>query len=366
MKKRMDSMQALRFLACLCIFAHHCYITKLVYWGVSVFFVMSGFLMTYSYYDRYSASLSPAASLRFSMKKLWKLYPLHVLTMLPILALDIYMRPSTGLTAGYIAAETAANLLLVQAWMPKYAFSLNGVAWYLSVSALLYFIFPYILACIRAYRSRRTAGAACVALFAVQIGLCALAAPLEQALYGADMAGFASWFGYIFPPVRAVDFAVGCNLGYIFLTRRSGEGESRRASAAMTLGAAVLLAAAMRIFTSGHGFLAREEFSTAVIWLPFAAVTVYLFALGTGLVPRLLTNRVTVFLGNISAWFYLIHQDIVRPGYMVLDRMGLTLEQSKPILFLVCGALALAVSALWARLDARARRTLRQNRPRRT
>ena len=130
--------------------------------------------------------------------------------------------------------------------------------------------------------------------------------------------------------------------------------------------AAVLLAAAMWIFTSGRGFLAREEFSTAVIWLPFAAVTVYIFALGTGLVPRLLTNRVTVFLGNISAWFYLIHQDIVRPGYMVLDRIGLTLEQSKPILFLVCGALALAVSALWARLDAWARRALRQNRPRRT
>ena len=96
MKKRMDSMQALRFLACLCIFAHHCYITEVVYWGVSVFFVMSGFLMCCGYYDRYSASLDPAVSLRFSLKKLWKLYPLHVLTMLPILALDIYMRPSTG------------------------------------------------------------------------------------------------------------------------------------------------------------------------------------------------------------------------------------------------------------------------------
>ena len=160
MKKRMDSMQALRFLACLCIFAHHCYITEVVYWGVSVFFVMSGFLMCCGYYDRYSASLDPAVSLRFSLKKLWKLYPLHVLTMLPILALDTYMRPSTGMTNGFIIAETAANLLLVQAWLPKYAFSLNGVAWYLSVSVLLYFLFPYILACIRTYRSRETAFAA--------------------------------------------------------------------------------------------------------------------------------------------------------------------------------------------------------------
>lgn len=366
MKKRMDSMQALRFLACLLVFAHHCYITELGIVGVSVFFVLSGFLITYGYYERYSASLSPAVSLLFSLKRVGKLYPLHVLTMLPILALDIYMRPSTGMTGEYIVAETAANLLLVQAWMPKYAFSLNGVAWYLSVSLLLYFLFPYILACIRAYRSRRAAVAACVVLFAVQIGLCALAVPLGRALYGEDKLGFAFWFGYIFPPVRAIDFAVGCNLGYIFLTRRANEGESRRAGAAMTLGAAALLAAAIWIFTCGRGFLAREEFSAAVIWLPFAALAVYLFALGTGLVPRVLTNRVTVFLGNMSAWFYLIHQDVVRPGYMLLDRMGLTLEQCKPILFFACGALTLALSALWARIDARVRRSLRQKRPRPT
>lgn len=358
MKKRMDSMQALRFLACLCIFAHHCYITEVVYWGVSVFFVMSGFLMCCGYYDRYSASLSPAVSLRFSLKKLWKLYPLHVLTMLPILALDIYMRPSTGMTNGFIIAETAANLLLVQAWLPEYAFSLNGVAWYLSVSVLLYFLFPYILACIRTYRSRRMAFAACAVLFAVQIGLCALAAPLGRALYGEDYSSFAFWFGYIFPPVRAVDFAVGCNLGYIFITRRPGACESRRASVALELACAVLLALAVWIFKSGHSFLALREFRSAVLFLPFAAAAVYLFAVGKGLIPRLLTNRVTVFLGDMSAWFYLIHQDVVRPGYMLLDRMGLTLSQCKPILFFVCGALALAASALWARIDAGARKKM--------
>lgn len=359
MKKRIDSMQALRFLACLCIFAHHCYITEVVYWGVSVFFVMSGFLMCCGYYERYSASLSPAVSLRFSLKKVWKLYPLHVLTMLPILALDIYMRPSTGMTAGYIITETAANLLLVQAWLPKYAFSLNGVAWYLSVSVLLYFLFPYILACIRAYRSRRAAFAACAVLFAVQIGLCALAAPLGRALYGEyyDYSGFAFWLGYIAPPVRAIDFAVGCNLGYIFLTRRPGECESRRASAALELACIVLLALAVLIFKSGRSFLALQEFRSAVLFLPFSAAAVYLFAVGRGVIPRLLTNRVTVYLGDMSAWFYLIHQDVIRPGYMLLDRAGLTLEQCKLILFFACGAITLAASALWAKIDAGMRKT---------
>ena len=366
MKKRMDSMQALRFLACLCIFAHHCYITKLVYWGVSLFFVMSGFLMSYGYYDRSFASLSPAVSLRFSLKKLWKLYPLHILTMLPILALEIYARRSTGVTVEFIIAETAANLLLVQAWLPRYALTLNGAAWYLSVSMLLYFLFPYILACIRAYRSRITAIAACVVLFAVQTGLCSLAAPLGRALYGEDYSSFAFWFGYIFPPVRAIDFAVGCNLGYIFLTRRPGEGESRRESAVMTLCAAALLIAAVRTFNGGRSFLALEQFRSAVLWLPFAGVTVYLFAVGKGLIPRLLTNRVTVFLGNMSAGFYLIHQDVIRPGYMLLDRFGFTLEQCKPILFFACGVISLALAAAWTKADAHMRQLLRQSRPRPT
>lgn len=110
MNKRMDTLQALRFLACLCIFAHHCYIIEYVYWGVSVFFVLSGFLMAYNYYGRPALSLSPLASLRFSIGKVGKLYPLHVLALLPVLALNIYFRESNGTDWAGIVTSVVYNL----------------------------------------------------------------------------------------------------------------------------------------------------------------------------------------------------------------------------------------------------------------
>lgn len=76
------------------------------------------------------------------------------------------------------------------------------------------------------------------------------------------------------------------------------------------------------------------------------------------MLTRLLTNRATIFLGGISASFFLIHQDVIRITYMLLDRLGLTLEQSKPILFFACGAASVALSVIYERLEAAVKRRI--------
>lgn len=350
MKKRMDTLQALRFLACLCIFAHHSYIIEFVYWGVSVFFVLSGFLMVYNYYDRYSLSLSPTVSLRFSVGKIRKLYPLHLLSMLPIIAMVIYFGKNTGTDWVELTTGIVENILLIQAWSLTYAHSLNGVAWYLSACVFLYFMFPYVLSCIRSYRSRRSGFIFIAVLYACEIALAALVAPLSNAVYGGYNTVFADWFGYIFPVFRFFDFAIGCNLGYIFLTRSEREFEKRTSYALLEFACVALFIGALLIF-KGESVLAKSEYRASVLVLPFSVAMVYLFANGKGVIPRLFTNRVTVYLGNLSAFFFLIHQDIVRLCYMLLDRAGFTLAQCKPILFFGCGALGIAASVVYDRLD---------------
>ena len=89
MKGRIDSLQAVRAIACILIFMHHCYICGTGALGAAIFIMLSGFLMCRSYYDR-SLPRTPIDCLKFSARKIWKLYPLHILTMLPVLALDIY------------------------------------------------------------------------------------------------------------------------------------------------------------------------------------------------------------------------------------------------------------------------------------
>lgn len=357
MKKRMDSLQALRFLACLCVFCHHCYITTKGFGSIEIFFVMSGFLMVYNYYSRPALSRAPVSALRFAAKKVGKLYPLHILTLLPILALTIYAREDIT----YIVTGLVENLLLIQAWSPVYAISLNGVAWFLSACAFLYFMFPYILACIRSYRSRSTAIIACAVLFALEFAAACAALPLGRLIYGADadLTKFIDWYGYISPLFRLLDFSVGCNIGYLFLTRREDEFADKRKLAIAQLVCAALYICAVLI-SSSDCFLSRVEFSRSFLYLPFASLIVYLFADSKGIVPRVLTNRVTVYLGNISSCFFLIHQDVIRITYMLLDRFGIGLAHYKLILFVFCGLATVALSAIYMKLDSCIRRRVKK------
>ena len=79
---KIQALQGLRTVAFFAIFLSHSRIGQLGClgaWGVSVFFVLSGFLMLYSYYPREE---TPAFGLRFAWRKIRTLYPLHLITML--------------------------------------------------------------------------------------------------------------------------------------------------------------------------------------------------------------------------------------------------------------------------------------------
>lgn len=361
MKKQIDSIQAARTVACLFVILNHCYIIKLGTNFVSVFIVLSGFLMGYSYFERPAPSLKPVDCLRFSIKRIKKLYVLYILTLLPIMALDIYfMRPVPGSAEfATITKELILSSLLIQSWSPSYAYAFNGVAWYLSTSLFLYFCFPYIIRAIKRYKSQKTAFVVIILLYAAQLMLGIAAAPLSAHVHSVDTVKFESWFSYVFPPMRVFDFAIGCNLGYIFLQR--GGSERRGAVYALDSACLALFAVSAYIYLSGKSFLAAPALRDTQLFLPFSAAFVYTFALGMGWLPRLCTNKVTLFFGGLSGSIYLIHQDIIRFSYMFLDRVGLTLEQCKPILLVVCLALSVALALLYEKVQTaiRAQRELK-------
>ncbi len=82
-KNRLEAFGALRALCCLSVILLHTHVTTYTaYLGVTAFFIMSGFLLVYNYYDRTEldgAGLS--LCFRFAHGKVKKLYPLHLLTM---------------------------------------------------------------------------------------------------------------------------------------------------------------------------------------------------------------------------------------------------------------------------------------------
>ena len=85
-KGRLESLQAVRALAYMGILTFHCGLSLLGAWGVSVFFILSGFVLTYSYYDK-PLKADVKSSVSFALRKIGKLYPLHIVTTWLVLVL---------------------------------------------------------------------------------------------------------------------------------------------------------------------------------------------------------------------------------------------------------------------------------------
>lgn len=358
MKQKMDSIQALRALAFLSVFLNHCYVNTNG-WAISVFFMLSGFLLVNSRYPK-PDDFTPSAvkNIRSAYSKIKSLYALYILTMLPIVGLDIlaiYKGVSSD-TLKTVAVEFILSVLLLQSWSVRYCMAFNGVAWYLSTMVFLYFTFPYILKLIRKYRKISAAVVVMAALIVLEFVISSASGAVYSLFSGRPGAGteadFALWFTFIFPPVRVIDFALGCNLGYIFLMLREKE-HNKAVVWGLDILIILLYTVTSFFFKSTGCFLSREEYRHTLLFAPIALVIVYSFALAKGPLSRLLTNKITVFFGNLSNYTYLIHQDVIRLLMLGLTSLGMSMEVFKTVVIPPAFILTVGLSLAYKKLTER-------------
>jgi peptidoglycan/LPS O-acetylase OafA/YrhL len=114
---------------------------------VSYFYVLSGFIMT-------SVYLKPDGGLdrrRYWAARAARVYPVYLLGV-ALMAIPF------GFGVEGTRLDPLAlllNLLLLQAWIPQYALSLNSPGWSLSVEAFFYLAFPWLLILMARTRSGR-------------------------------------------------------------------------------------------------------------------------------------------------------------------------------------------------------------------
>ena len=145
-KGKLNQIQALKGIAFLGVFLSHTGFTcfwSIGHWGVSVFLVLSGFMMTYSYYHKNRiTNISLKDNILFAWKKIRNLYLLHIITMLTMLVFAFIGIKSD---IRILIPKILLNILLLQEWFPLENASINGVSWYLSTAVFTYFLFPIIL-----------------------------------------------------------------------------------------------------------------------------------------------------------------------------------------------------------------------------
>ncbi len=133
--------------------------------GVDLFFMLSGFVLTWNYLDRMGGpSFDWKATLRFLWLRLARVWPVYLVTM-HLAALWIIFT----LHVGHIPSEAAESLtamnylrqaLMIQLWFVPYfdGSSWDGPAWSISAEWLAYLLFgALILVIFRINRSTRRA-----------------------------------------------------------------------------------------------------------------------------------------------------------------------------------------------------------------
>lgn len=335
--------QGLRALAFVGIFLSHTKVdvlssSGLGAWGVSVFLILSGFLMITNYYhtDRIQ-NCSVRDNIKFSLKKLSALYPLHIVMMLSALQFEI---KTIGNSAGggirsyiVLVAKVFFNITMTQSFVPRSRvyYSLNAVSWYLSVCLFSYFCFPWIFRYFEKNMNVRKANVLIPTLLVLQIILCWLSSKINFSISD----GFTRWFVYNFPVMRMIEFVFGAALGYLYwmigvnncdenIQNKKRYVSGRIADAVLLLDG-ILLIVALIIFSAVNpqdSSMNHPElwWRSSCLFTLLNGILIFIMAFDKGVICRLASNRALVFIGGISSNAFLIHQMVIRRYVNMLDK----------------------------------------------
>ena len=274
---------------------------SLGYIGVGFFFLLSGFILTYSYRAAFANGLSAGAVRAFYVARFARIVPLHLVTMPPMILTMVYFGNPVWTNAAVPTriTEVAAQAVLLQSWFTDTAvhFGGNGPSWSISVEVFFYALFPLLaFALLRGFRTS-TSRTVLLAAFAVWA--------LQAAVLAPQHASVDDWRFYVFPPARLADFVVGMLLGIAVLR---ADPAARRRLRGTSMELLALAAVGLSVYVSALLPLALR-FSAAL--MPAWAFAIYVFAARRGAFSRALEHPVLVRLGEVSFAFYLIHLAVI-------------------------------------------------------
>ena len=297
------------------------------YAGVSFFFILSGFILSYSYQERLLSD--KMSTLHFYKARIARIYPLHLLTFIIAALLEPFY-----LNLKYLV-KFISNLTLTQSFLPLkgYYFTFNAPSWSISDEMFFYLLFPFII-----YLVYKKQNIFHILLFSVLMILFFLTFIIKNETY--QHALF-----YINPIMRIADFCIGICL-YNFCVQIS----TKREKALMKNTKNVKWGVGDYINNIFHLFLPLSYYIPKVYrysfwyWIPISLLIVVFYLSRDGLCSRILSNRYFVLLGEISFGFYLFHQLIGRLFAGFISKMQINM--SYPYRFIIVLTITLIASYL--------------------
>jgi len=318
-KVELSGLTGIRFYAALFVYLSH--VTELipgmqklrgdsVYFnagvvGVSFFFVLSGFILTYNYADSFRDGVSTATYKRFVWDRLTKIYPVHFLTLLIVLPIAIF---SPQLPLDWRAVPV--HMLLLQCFWPftKPTFYnyLNVPSWSISCEWFFYLLAPMAMFFALGSVRRRWALVLMAAAFASGLGFL-----LWQSESAFVRMYFVSWFA----PSRFLEFLAGVFLARVFLSASRSRLEAFSGLAQL---------AGIVLIVAGANYRPHAPWPLwgGLLYVPGSALLVLGLAYGRGFFVAHLSRPWLNRLGMASFSLYMIHAPLLRAVKGVCLRLG--------------------------------------------
>ncbi|MGW1910128.1 acyltransferase family protein [Streptomyces sp. NPDC002076] len=294
----LPSLTGLRWMAALLVFGLHVnnfgYFGgtggRLVSWGfsagatgVSFFFVLSGFVLTWS-------ARPGDRALAFWRRRIARVYPVHLVTAVLALVMAYTLANQPRPTP----KQTLSNVLLLHSWWRPWWQTLNPVSWSLACEAFFYASFPLLILLLRRLGARGSTVLGGLSVVAVLV------------LARADAHHWWTYALYSFPAARLPEFVLGAVTARLVLLGR-WRGPGLEASLALAIIGYFLVPQV------APGYSATVCTITGfTLLIPAAAVAdVQGF-------PSLWRRRRLVRLGELSFAFYMIHLLVLRSATQLL------------------------------------------------
>jgi len=321
--------------------------------GVDLFFILSGFVLTWNYLDRMGESWSWRSMLHFLWLRLSRVWPVYLVTM-HLAALWIIFT----LNVGHVPSEaantlTATNyirqLLLVQLWFAPYfdGTSWDGPAWSISAEWLAYILFgALVLIIFRIARATRARG----------LIYLAVAASLPPVMLLMATGLFYSPWSWL--PRIIMQFTAGA-LACAAVRKLQPSGRARMGAGVASLLIAVAIVGILYWLDANP--IPTIDDSAGLVDVLFVPLVLTL-AMGVGALPALLSIRPMVYLGHISFSLYMVHELVHTTwNWMVMQfelRLGSDLAGKAVLVGLIAVAFGGAV-LLYHLVEEPARRWMR-------
>ena len=293
------------------------------YTGVTIFFVLSGFLICYRYYDN-GEIRDKKWIVRYVKNRVARIYPVYfiatTLTFLMILSKSAHLDwlglnarivpwGGQGLSASHDVKLYLLNITFLRGFFSRFCVTGVGQGWSLTAEECFYFSAPFIF-----WFSRKLK---LLTPFVIVFSAGLLGVFIFR---NVDFYGFFGNFNFLLFYTffgRCFEFFVGMKLALIFKNRQYNTGARHRTILGILWIIACLTA---MVFVKGRQFSSGPEYEQYTSGLTYAELAINNFVLPIGIailflglitektfVKSVLQHRILVLLGKSSYSFYLIH-----------------------------------------------------------